>query len=252
MRRMLLALLLVTAACSSSTTQSVPSTTATSVSPPEPTTTEAAPSDSTTTTTTPRMTINRNTVFEPGVRYVGDVPVQYQLAVRLDGWQVEEVGMELKQFVEFFNDSDDTGARAAIVLFRANSTSQEIIDYFVEHPAVAETTDISPVTVGGHPGLTVDVSVPPNREESQGDRPCEFLVGLVDELHPINGAWTQDVVGCSWNRIWAIELDDFTITLTVGPNEREPDTLNQIEEFRPFLDDFINGIVFCTRTSPCD
>jgi hypothetical protein len=78
---------------------------------------------------------------------------------------------------------------------------------------------------------------------------AELFAERIDRL---GGAFSVDLVGCAWNRVWLVDVEGITVTLTVGPDVRTKDEINELGELGRYVDDFIAAITFCTDATPCD
>ncbi len=70
----------------------------------------------------------------------------------------------------------------------------------------------------------------------------------------VGGLASMEVWGCTWSRVWTIDVEGVTIT-AVGMahiDDLDPDQIWRIEDLQPLLDEFINAISFCTEATPCD
>lgn len=257
MRRLTL-LVLVLAACGG-TTEAPPSTSSTTVAQTTSTTVTA-----TTTTSEPvgLELLTRFARLEPGVRYLhegwpGQIVAPFVIEVGLSGWRVDEIG---SGFVQFRNGETDPGIRAAVVAFMPNESVATVIDDLTSPQRAADLTEPQPIAIGKVEGVTADLSVlvdldnvgvPPNLVGA--DTACigEGAV-LFEEGTGQEQSWFQILAGCAWNRVWVLDVDGLSMTVTVSPDVLSRDTINELSELGLYPDDFINAITFCTEATPCD
>ena len=255
MRRLILAVTLVAAACvnaSSSTDSSSPTSLTTTTSTTTTSTTAPAPPPG----EPPEIT--RFTRFEAGQAYRASLPgagTEFVLNFQLDGWQVGAIGATTGTFVHLQNSSPAPGVQVGVVAFMADGPADPIIEWFANHPDIPNgTTPPNAAMVGGLNAVTFDVQV--LGQERTALPACGALVsfpGASEDL-PDGELWTEEVLGCTWSRIWVVDVDGVSITMTGGAGLRslDPQGMREISEFELFLDDFIHAITFCTEATPCD
>lgn len=263
--RLIVAVFALAAACSQGAEASDPTTTTSPATPSSSTTTAAVAASTTTSTTAdpeaagPEI-LNVLTSLVPGNAYIHEgMGVPFTITPQLDGRAVEEIG---DAFVQLKNDSPDAGPGvvATVMLFMANDSIDTLIDVYTDSSMVDEATDAKTTTVGGIDGTSIDVLVPPDLDNTEtkprnlsGDPECTLLAELfVEQIDRLGWPFSLDFVGCAWNRIWLVNISGATMTLTVGPDVRTKEEINELNELGPYVDDFISAITFCIEATPCD
>ena len=242
MRRLIVAIALLTVACSGGDVSSdnTETTTSSKTSPTTTSTTTTTSSTTTTTTVSAPIPIFPTTNFSAGTTYEGILAggLRYQLMFLEDGWEVEVIGQELQEFIHFINTSfERASAEVGLVLFMANQSTSAVSSFFLDHENIAETTQPTQAEVAGFPAQTLDVRVEPGPSGGAGpNSPCLQRVGLTSDRVQNGTVWVEEVLGCTWTRIWIVDLDGITVTIYGSRwfEELAPVTTAQLDPAAPF------------------
>lgn len=186
---------------------------------------------------------------------LSEAGIEFEVEFQLDGWRVNPVSANQSKFIHFDNQKQDLpiGATLVLALFRPEEPIDELAEWFRSHDFVDQATEPERTTVGGAEALQFDL-LPVIYDE---DDPSDACWGLI--LDVSNSVWQEGINGCTWVRLWVVSVDAFAVSTygqavweTLDGEGLDPDNVWQIEDFQPLLDDFINGLTFCTTATPCD
>lgn len=199
------------------------------------------------------------TRLQPGITYRhSGLETPFTISPELDGWAVGEIG---RRFIQLESNHPDAGPGvvATVMLFRPSDSIEEVAALLTSSEIASDTSPSEAMTIGTLEGITFDLLVLPDPDNTLlprnlgGDPECALLAELFAErIDRVGGAFSVDLVGCAWNRVWLIDVDGITVLLTVGPDVRTKDEINELTELGPYVDDFIDAITFCTEEPQCD
>ncbi len=147
---------------------------------------------------------------------------------------------------------------ASLVLWNLDKPISEVAALHRSGDLVDQATEPVATTLGGADALVFDL-LQQTVESPDNARACRGSDLLTDR--DVSGfTWFAGVTACTWNRMWVVDVDGFAVSVYVsaanetslGVNPLDPANIWQIEDFKPLLDDFINGLRFCTAATPCD
>ena len=243
--RRLVVLGLLLASCSvdaaeTTTTVAAPATTASPVSTTS--TTEA------TTTTVPEVVVlglrGRGSLgLRPDVTYFHDFIVPTRLRFDQEGWTVDLVG---DRMVGFQNDAGDHSI-AVYLTFMPFDSVEELLAFVQNHDKTIEVTDPVSVEVAGREAVSVDVLVPPGRVGSAPEECWSPVAGpsWYEQMTVDGIGYPSVLVGCAWNRVWLMEVDDVSVVIHAGDVGGDPDAEPMaLEPVEPLIDEFLAAITF--------
>lgn len=238
------AILMLAAACGSASGDA--STTTTSA-----TTTSTLAETSTTESSqaVQQFTEGRNTLFEPGITYEYDeMPVTIRLAFQEPGWIADVTRSSYVALRTATVEGLKPSAANIGVVVDADATigsvEAELRGDLISTPAVE-------ITAGPFSGVQFDV------EGTLEDDDCDFGTSL-----PVRSDFTEQEqwerpqvasgANCAGNRFWLFTVEDWVVVVHITHLEPLPGRIASLDELGPYVNDFINGITFCTQAAPCD
>lgn len=184
----------------------------------------------------------RGMAWDTGVAYVADcfiVSVTFEPTV--EGWRSRGVGAEWIEGTWIDPETSTPSVHFALLAYESSKAPEEVIASIVDIDGVNATSEIQSALVAGRTGLQVDVITDPApaNNHTHGRRGgCStdfdhaldlslFSPGyiLMDRIGFSSFGSVYGLGACFAFRIWAIEVDGFTLTLIVAAphsDELEP------------------------------
>jgi hypothetical protein len=187
--------------------------------------------------------------------------IEFELEFGLDGWQVFNIPANTGDYVLVENQpqGQPPGVHAIVIYWMGEQTVDQVTAQYRSLEMVDQATEPASVTVGGSDAVQFDLLLATNEEADPGDA-CDGVTMHVDNMSFDSGHFFCNFHACAWIRVWVVQVDEFAVSVHVqavpwdgsGVWQLDPDNVWQIEDLQPLLDDFINGLTFCTAASPCD
>jgi hypothetical protein len=157
-------------------------------------------------------------------------PIEFNFAE--PGWVFDHVS---ENAVGYTKDSGDRLVGGALAFLSADAS--EIFMEIEEHPDTRDVVDLGTRSLGAQNAATYDV-------ESIDDGRCRGPA-LLDVRHDDGSVWQMILPGCTWNRVWLIEVGGGTIVAFIAdvgfaadPPEQVPEVLAPIDDIADVIAEF--------------